>query len=130
MAKSTRVFSDIDLSFEPHPATKDLLVKYDSNSVKNSIKNLVMTKYYERPFRSDIGSGTYNLMFELPSPALVAVLTTDITNTIRNFEPRVGELSVNIGFSPDNYLVNVAVIFTIVNTTAPITLEFSLDRTR
>ena len=127
---NTRIFSDIDLTFIPHPATKDLVAKYDAQAVKNSIKNLVLTRHFERPFRSDIGSNVYNLLFELPSPATVVVLVSEITNTIRNYEPRVGELEVNVAFSFDNNEVIISVTFTIVNTTAPITLEFTLDRTR
>ena len=64
MAKNTRNFSDIDLTFIANPVTGDLSKKYDENAVKQSIKNLVMTRNYERPFNSSIGSQIYNVLFE------------------------------------------------------------------
>jgi phage baseplate assembly protein W len=130
MATKTRLFSDIDLSFAKHPVTGDVLAKYDENAIKNSVKNLILTKHYERKFRSDIGSSVTSLLFELPSPGLVAMLKTEITDTITNFEPRVEVLEVNIGFDNSNHYLYVGIIFKIVNTTTPITLQFTLDRKR
>jgi phage baseplate assembly protein W len=129
MAK-TRTFSDIDLSFNPHPSTGDLVAKFDDAAIKNAVKNLILTRHYERPFHSEIGSSVKGLMFELPSPALVAVLKQEITDTITNFEPRVRVLEVKVAFTPDAHSVSVAIIFKIVNTERPITVQFTLDRTR
>jgi phage baseplate assembly protein W len=126
---NTRRFSDIDLSFNPHPSTGDLLAKYDDNAIKNSLKNLLLTKHYERPFHSEIGSSINSMMFELPSAGIVAILNQEIRNTIANFEPRVVVLDVSVTFSPDDHLF-VSVIFRIVNTERPITLQFTLNRTR
>lgn len=130
MPRPDKVFSDIDLSFNMHPVTGDIGAKYNEQAVKNSIKNLVLTRHYERPFRSDIGSNIGDMLFELATPALAAILRQEIINLIRNFEPRVDSLDVEVGFSPDNNHALVKIIFTIVMTTSPIVLEFTLDRTR
>lgn len=129
MAK-TRTFSDIDLSFNPHPATKDLVVKYDDAAIKNAVKNLVLTSHYERPFHSEIGSSIRGLMFELASPALVAVIKQEVYDVLRNFEPRVVILDVQVVFSQDENEMAITIVFKIVNTERPITLQFTLDRTR
>lgn len=129
MAK-TRTFSDIDLSFIPHPATKDLVAKYDDSAIKNAVKNLIVTSHYERPFHSEIGSSVKGLMFELASPALAAVIKQEIADVLRNFEPRVVLLDVQVEFSQDEHEIRITVIFKIVNTERPITLQFTLDRTR
>ncbi len=125
-----RVFKDIDLTFTPHPVTKDLLAKTNENAIKNAIKNLIMTRHYERPFHSEIGSSVTSMLFELPTPGLVAMLRQEIYDTIKNFEPRAVVLDVDVGFDPDNHFVLVTVVFKIVNTTRPIVVEFTLDRTR
>ena len=125
-----RKFRDFDLSFVPHPSTKDLLVKNDESAIKNSIKNLIMTRHYERPFHSEIGSSINSLLFELPTPGLVALLRKEIVDVIQNFEPRADILQVDVGFSPDNNYVSVSIVFKIINTVEPITINFTLNRTR
>jgi phage baseplate assembly protein W len=129
MAK-TRTFSDIDLSFNPHPATKDLVAKYDDAAIKTAVKNLILTTHYERPFHSELGSSVKGLLFEIASPALVAIIKQEIANVIQNFEPRVVLLDVQVQFSADENEITITVIFKIVNTERPITLQFTLDRTR
>lgn len=130
MPRPDKIFSDLDLSFNKHPVTGDIGAKFNEQAVKNSIKNLVLTRHYERPFRSEIGSNIGNMLFELATPALAAILKQEIINLIRNFEPRVDQLEVEVSFSPDNNYILVKIIFTIVMTTSPIVLEFTLDRTR
>ena len=130
MPRPDKIFSDLDLSFNKHPVTGDIGAKFNEQAVKNSIKNLVLTRHYERPFRSEIGSNIDNMLFELATPALAAILKQEIINLIRNFEPRVDQLEVEVSFSPDNNYFLVKIIFTIVMTTSPIVLEFTLDRTR
>ena len=130
MPRPDKIFSDLDLSFNKHPVTGDIGAKFNEQAVKNSIKNLVLTRHYERPFRSEIGSNIGNMLFELATPALAAILKQEIINLIRNFEPRVDQLEVEVSFSPDNNYILVKIIFTIIMTTSPIVLEFTLDRTR
>lgn len=127
---STRLFSDIDLSFTAHPVTKDILAKYDDNAIKNAVKNLVLTRHFERLFHSEIGSNVNNMMFENANPGVVMSIRDEIFDVINNFEPRVDLLEVDVKFSPDQHLVMVTIIFRIKNTVRPITLQFALERTR
>lgn len=130
MAKITRKFSDIDLSFSPHPVTKDLLAKYDESVIKNSVKNLVLTRHYERPFHSEIGSNATAMLFELATPATAVLLEQEIRNVIENFETRVDVLNVEAKIYPDGNSINVQITFQIKNTTAPVVVQFTLNRTR
>lgn len=130
MAKNTRIFSDIDLSFEKHPVSKDIFAKYDDNAIKNALKNLILTKHYERPFHSEIGSNVTALLFENASPAVSAIIRQTISDVIDNFEPRVEVLDIVVDMKPDQNELLVRIVFKIRNTTRPITVEFTLDRTR
>lgn len=130
MAKNTRIFSDIDLSFERHPVSKDIFAKYDDNAIKNSLKNLILTKHYERPFHSEIGSNVTALLFENASPAVSAIMRQTIIDVIDNFEPRVEIIEITVDMKPDQNEMTVRIVFKIRNTTRPITVEFTLDRTR
>lgn len=130
MANNTRTFSDIDLTFSKHPVTDDIVKKYDDYAIKQSIKSLVLTKNYERPFHSEIGSPLLALMFEPVSPASAQLIKKVIEQTIINFEPRVVLTEVQVKFSPDNNAVYASITYSIINTTTPQTLNLTLKRTR
>lgn len=129
MARNTRNFSDLDLNFTAHPVTKDIVLRYDENSIKTSLKNLILTSNYERPFHSEIGSPIKRLLFEPITPMLGVVIKRAIVDVVNNFEPRVQLLDVNVQVS-DNNSILVNIEFKIVNTERPLTLDLVLERTR
>jgi len=130
MAKNTRSFSDIDLMFIANPVTGDLSKKYDENAVKQSIKNLVMTRNYERPFNSSIGSQIYNVLFEPISNITSTLVKQIIQNTINTFEPRAKLIDISVLLTPDSNSLYVTIVFAIINTVTPITMSLTLERTR
>ena len=130
MARNTRTFSDLDFNFTAHPVTGDVTRKYDEEAIKQSVKNLVLTQNYERPFHSEIGSQLRGLLFEPVTPMLNLLIKRAITDTITNFEPRVSLIDVGVNFLPDNNSVYVTIVFAIVNTTRPVTVDLVLKRTR
>jgi|TARA_B100001057_G_scaffold480166_1_gene552705 phage baseplate assembly protein W len=130
MPSNTRQFSDLDLNFTAHPVTGDIGFKYDENAVKQSVKNLVLTQNFERPFHSEIGSTIRSLLFEPATPMTKEILRKTITDTITNFEPRVELLDVLINYRLDNVSVDVKIKFKIRNTFTPIDVSLILERTR
>lgn len=130
MARSTRLFSDIDLNFTAHPVTKDITRRFDENAIKASLRNLLLTRNYERPFHSEIGSPIRALMFELPGPMFDVMLQRAIIDVINNFEPRVEIIDVLVNDASDLNAVYITLEFKIVNTERPITLDLALERTR
>ena len=130
MARLTRTFSDLDFNFIANPATGDVTRKFDDNAIKQSVKNLILTANYEKPFHPEIGSQVNSLLFEPFSPMIQAMMTEAIKNTINNYEPRVNLLNVVVGANPDNHSLNVSIIFKIVNTETPISVDLVLERTR
>jgi phage baseplate assembly protein W len=130
MARNTRIFSDIDLNFTAHPVTKDITRRYDENAIKTSLKNLILTSNYERPFHSEIGSPIKRLLFEPATPMLEALVQKAIYDVVNNFEPRVQLLNVVVNLSPDTNSLYVSIEFKIVNTERPLLLDLVLERTR
>lgn len=130
MARNTRIFSDLDFNFTAHPVTGDLVRKYDENAIKASLKNLMLTRNFERPFHSEIGSPIRALLFEPATPMLNVMMRRAIIDVINNFEPRVEIIDVLVDVQEDTNTLNVSITFKIVNTEKPITLEFALERTR
>jgi phage baseplate assembly protein W len=130
MARNTRTYSDLDFNFTAHPVTKDVSRRFDENAVKTSLKNLILTRNYERPFHSEIGSPIRALMFEPASPMLNITLKRAIIDVINNFEPRIDLTEVSVISSPDNNAVYITVYFKLLNTQQPLSLDLTLDRTR
>lgn len=125
-----RTFKDLDLLFNVHPIKKDVNKHTSEMAVINSIKNLVLTNHYERPFQPEIGSNVSKLLFENLDFITAAALEREITQTIRNFEPRASVYRVRAIPDYDNNGFTVDMEFTIVNRTEPITITFFLDRVR
>lgn len=127
---NTRIFSDLDLNFIPHPVTGDLIRKFDDNAIKQAVKNLVMTKNHERPFHSEIGSPIPALLFEPLNPVTALMVRRSIIDLISNFEPRVQLIEVEVIPSLDNNSLYCSITFKIVNSERPIQLDLALERTR
>lgn len=127
---NTRTFSDIDMAFLANPVSKDISKKYNENSIKQSVKNLILTRNYERPFHSNIGSQISSLLFEPFTPMLSSLVKRTIENTINSHEPRVNLLDVSVLSTPDNNGLYVTIVFSIINTSTPISVDLFLERTR
>lgn len=128
--RNTRQFSDLSLLFTPHPVTADVVKKVDEEAVKASIRNLISTKNYERPFHPEIGCQIYSLLFENFSPVVKQVMKKTIFSVIDKFEPRAVVLDVVIRDKPDNNSIDVDVIFKLINSDRPITLRTAISRVR
>ena len=125
MARNTRTFVDLDFNFKPHPATKDVGMRYDESAIKQSIRNLILTKPFERPFRSYLSSPVMTLMFENITPMTTSLLKRTITETITNHEPRFDVLNVEVSYTPDQNAVHANVEFRIKNTQTPLSETYS-----
>ena len=87
--KSTRTYVDLDLDFTRHPVTNDVVKITDVEAVKRSVRNLINTQFYERPFHPELGCGVRELLFENFTPLTAIYLKRKISEVITNFEPRV-----------------------------------------
>ena len=124
---SRRWYTDIDINMTTHPQSKDLSLKYDINAIKRSMKNLLSTNYFERPFKPGLGVDLRGMLFEL-STTPTAVLEDEIIDLINTFEPRVQLLGVT-PFKEANEL-RVQVEFRIISDPRPQELTVSLERIR
>lgn len=130
MSRNTRIFSDLDLNFTPHPVTGDITRRLDEAAIKQSVRNLLQIRHYEKPFHSEIGSPLIELLFEPLTPITGLMVKRAIIDLISNFEPRVNLIDVEVISSDDNNSLYVSITYKIVNTERPLTLDFVLERTR
>ena len=98
--RKSRAFKDISLSFSPHPVTKDLPVLLNERAIVRSVRNLVETIPTERFFNSLLGTDIRDSLFENFERSTVMIIEDQIRNTIRNFEPRVGNIGVEVDALP------------------------------
>ena len=124
------VYSDIDLAFLSHPINGKLTRKINREAVKQSVKSLILTNYFERPFKSDIGCSIRELLFENFHPAITQQMQSAIREVISNFEPRADLISIDIQANPDQHELSVSIVYFVRNDPSPITLNVSLERVR
>jgi len=123
-------FSDLDLNFIIHPVKKDINRHTNETAVVNSIKNLILTNHYEKPFQPDIGSNVRRILFENMDTITATTLQNEIAQTIKNYEPRVNISKLEVAPDFENNGFKVYMEFFVVNITNPITINFFLERIR
>ena len=129
--RKSRAFKDISLSFSPHPVTKDLPVLLNERAISRSVRNLVETIPTERFFNSRLGTDVRDSLFENFTATTVTIIEDQIRETVRNFEPRVGEIGVEVEARPDSNELDVKVLFEIIGLDTPTqSFTFLLEPTR
>ena len=124
------IYSDFNTDFSRNAVTGQLNRKTNAEAVKQSIRNLLLTDRYERPFQPEIGSGLRGLLFENYGPGLELRAKKMIEEVFDNHEPRAELLRVDVGGNPDRNTLTFQIQFRIINTTEPETLDIILERTR
>lgn len=128
--RNVKTWSDINLLFTAHPSTADITKKVDEEAIKASIRNLISTRHYERPFHPEIGCQIYSVLFELFTPLTRQVMISTLRDVIEKFEPRVELISIRIDENPDDNDITATILFKILNTQEPITLTTTISRVR
>ena len=123
-------YSDLDLDFLAHPTTKDVMKKTGVEAIKRSVRNLLLTNFYDRPFQSYIGSNALKILFDNATPMSATFLRNAINETLKSYEPRIRVDDVEVKFDFDNNGYNVQLFFTIVNRNEPAAITLFLERIR
>jgi phage baseplate assembly protein W len=125
-----RIYSDIDLSFQAHPITGDVTKKYDANAVKQSLKTLILTNYYERPFQPKLGSPVYGMLFDNVDMITANSLKLRLELLINKHEPRVRTQQVDVVPLFDENAFEITIYFYVVGVKDPVSFTTILRRSR
>ena len=128
--RSSKIFKDLNLDFQQNTATKDIQKITDVESVKRSVKNLINTNHYEKPFHPEIGSNLRAMLFELMTPQMNHVISKQIENLINNYEPRCNLTQVHTQPMFDRNGYSVQISFMVNNFPEPVIVESFLERLR
>ena len=124
------IFKDFDISMSKHPLTNDVGVKTDINAINQSIRNLLYTSYYERPFQPLVGSNLRTILFEPADTITRNDLKQAITSIIGNYEPRVTLENLIIVDESDKNAYRVTIVYKININQEPVELNVVLKRLR
>ena len=109
--------TDIDLSFELHPITKDVIVKHEEKAIKQALINLVLYNYFEKPFRPDIGGDIYKMLFEN-------------FGDNASIDIRVKFQRCDIEPLLDEHTIKITIYFKIINTLTDTSVDFIMSIAR
>lgn len=126
----TRIYKDFDLAFTANPITGDVAKKYDVNAVKQSLKTLVLTQFYERPFQPTLGSPIYKLLFDNLDAITANRIELEIDLMINRHEPRIRNHTVTVYPNPDANSYGVEIEFYVYGIRDPAKLTTFLSRSR
>jgi phage baseplate assembly protein W len=125
-----KLYKDLDLTFARNPVTGDVAMSYDEQAVIRSIRNIIQTNFYERPFQPNLGSNVPAFLFENFSVLTGDALEADIKNAIINFEPRANITQIRVIPDEANHAYNLTITFFIGNNSYPSTINVLLQRVR
>jgi len=128
--RSSKIYKDLNLGFEQNTATKDIQKIKDVEAVKRSVRNLINTNHYEKPFHPEIGSNLRAMLFELMSPQMNHVISKQIENLINNYEPRCNLVQVFTQPRLDRNGYSVQISFRVQNHPDEVIVESFLERLR
>ena len=128
--KSTRTYVALDLDFTRHPVTNDVVKITDVEAVKRSVKNLINTQFYERPFHPELGCGVRDMLFENYTPMTGIFMRRKIEEVLSNYEPRASLSSIQVNEQMDRNAIDVVVNFYVLNLPNPVSVTTTLQRIR
>ena len=128
--KAVRTYKDLDLDFTRHPVTNDVVKIEDVNAVKRSVRNLVNTQFYERPFHPELGCGVRDLLFENFTPMTGIFIRRKIEEVLTNYEPRANITSIGVNEDEDRNGISIEVNFYVLNLPNPVSVTTTLKRIR
>jgi len=129
----TYIYKDLSLFFTPNPVSGDVTMVTDVQDIKRSVRNLVMTNRFEKPFHPEVASHVRDLLFERFTPITFNLLRNRIETVLANYEPRVSVTDIEIddsGRAMDNNELNVRIFFTLKNDPQIQSVDILLERVR
>ena len=128
--RANRIYKDLDLDFGRNRVTNDVNRLTDVEAVKRSVRNLINTNHYERPFHPEIGSDVRAMLFEPMTPLTALNLQRKVAEVLNNFEPRIDLQQVLANPDIDRNSYTLKIMFYVVGSNQPVEVETFLERLR
>jgi phage baseplate assembly protein W len=124
------IFKDLDITFAKHPITNQPAVLKNENAISRAVKNLVLTNKYERRFRPNVYSDVIASLFENFDPITVQIISNDVKNVVKNYEPRAELLRVNLVEDLDHNGFTISITYRPLNFKDLVIIDVFIERVR
>jgi len=114
LGKVSRSFKDLSFNFSKNPITNDVVILKNEEAIKQSVKNLVLTKIGERPFNPYLGTDTTSYLFELSSSISANSLIEEIEKVLNENEPRIRLVKIDVYIENDRNDYEVYIEYDII----------------
>ena len=114
MSLTSKSFRDFSLTFEKNAVTNDILALKNEAAIKESVKNIVLYNFYEKPFNPFFGGNIIGLLFENSTPSMELEIKNRIEQSIETQEPRVTAETVDVDFEEDQNDLQVEITYLIL----------------
>ena len=128
--RANRIYKDLDLNFGRNKVTNDVNKLTDVEAVKRSVRNLINTNHYERPFHPEIGSDVRGMLFVPMTPLTALNLQRKVAEVLNNFEPRINLQQVLASPDIDRNSYELKIMFYVIGSNEPVVVETFLERLR
>tara|TARA_R110000803_G_scaffold49535_1_gene103095 strand:+ start:7327 stop:7773 length:447 start_codon:yes stop_codon:yes gene_type:complete len=125
----SRAYKDIDLSFTQKP-NGEIYTKTDASAVQQSIKNLILTNHFEKPFQPFFGGNVRSLLFELADDDVEDDVRDNIIETVESYEPRALLRDVQVNLESDINTLRVSITYQVISTEEEYTFTTAISRLR
>jgi len=123
-------WADLNLKLTRHPIRNDIMPLKDDAAIKNAVKNLILTNFFERPFQPLVGANLRGLLFE-PADAITKYELSDgVKQVLIDYEPRIRVNRVGIEDQSDRNAYRITVHFQIIEMDLNTEVEIVLQRLR
>lgn len=130
LGKKRELYSDFHKDLTVNPISLDLATKKNEESVKESLRNLILTDRGERLMQPNIGSDVRASLFENATPVTLKILEERVRDVINNYEPRVSIIDVDVTSLYDDNRVRVTIYFYVKNREEPLSVDVFIERVR
>ena len=123
-----KLYSDLNFFFKPSPfyvsqgLSGDVLRVFDSDSIRQSVRTIVLTNKFEKPFNTNFGVGVRNFLFDPFESNLPGVdmfqLEEEIKEQLDLFEPRIIVDEVSVLDTRDENTLNVRILYRLKSVTS------------
>ena len=128
--RATRIYKDLDLDFGRNTVTHDVNKLTDVEAVKRSVRNLIQSNHFERPFHPELGGNVRSMLFEPVTPLTALNLQRKVEEVLLNFEPRIKLIQIIANPDIDRNSYRLTIVFLVIGVVTPVTVETFLERLR
>lgn len=124
---ATNVYSDIDGRYIRNIQTSDLTKNIDTEAIRNSVKNILLSRKMERRMIPEFGASLDQLLFEPMDEITAKKIGSVMIEELTYWEPRIVVTGITVTMDEDNLQYDIILNYYIQSTNSQDSLSFILQ---